>query len=140
MFLRTVTTSGSWVLATCAQPMLWGTADAHGQYNGAGRQGPLQFSDDVHFDGSHTSSECYSYAYSSICPSILGGMLQFWGSSASDSCNFADCDNDGTVNTRDFLCFLGRWSAGDLSADCDGDGSISTADSLCYLGIWAGCC
>ena len=138
MYLQDVTTSGAWVLATCAQTMLWATPDNHGHYAGGSTQGPLQFDDDTVFDGSHTSSECYSYSYSTLCPSILGAMLQFWGNTG-DECGFADCDGNGSVNTQDFLCYLGLWSSGDSAADCDGHGSINTQDFLSYLSLWSAC-
>ena len=138
-YLNAVTTSGAFVLATCAQSMLWGTPDNHGQYAGAGTQTPLEFDDDVFLDGSHTSSECYTISFTSICPSILGAMGQFWGNTEDDACGFADCDGNGSVNTQDFLCYLGLWSTVDAGADCDGNGSINTQDFLCYLGLWSQC-
>lgn len=59
---------------------------------------------------------------------------------------FADCNGDGSVNTQDFLCFLGIWSASyqsgnyDPAADCNGDNTINTQDFLCFLNLWsAGC-
>ena len=52
---------------------------------------------------------------------------------------YANCNGDGDVNTQDFLCYLGLWSAGDPAADCNGDGTVNTQDFLCYLGLWSGC-
>ena len=151
-FLREVTTSGAFVLATCAQPMLWATADNHLQYDGAGTQGPLELDDTDPFDGSHTSSECYSYSFSGICPSVLGGMGQFWGYMLTD-CDagfclqwpIPNCDSNEVLDTRDFACFLGHWARAhqsggyDSRADCDGNGSINTQDFLCFLNIFATC-
>ena len=148
-FLQAITSSGAWVLATCAQPMLWGTGDARGNPAAPGTQTALEFDDDAVIDGSHSSSECYSYSYSSLCPNILGGMGQFWGNTdeGGDPCleQFPNCDGNGVVNTQDFLCFLGKWSAAfqsgnyDAAADCDGNGSINTQDFLCFLGKFAAC-
>lgn len=147
-FLQAITSSGAWVLATCSQPMLWGTGDAGGATDLVGTQGPLQMDDDAVIDGSHSSSECYSYSYSSICPSVLGGMAQFWGNRNDvDPCleQFPNCDGNGVVNTQDFLCFLGKWSAAfqsgqyNAAADCDGNGIINTQDFLCFLGKFAAC-
>ena len=62
----------------------------------------------------------------------------------ADDC-YADCNGDGVVNTQDFLCYLGIWSASfngnyDPAADCNNDGTINTQDFLCFLGLWsAGC-
>ena len=58
---------------------------------------------------------------------------------------YADCNGDDSVNTQDFLCFLGIWSASyngsyDPDADCNNDGTVNTQDFLCFLGLWsAGC-
>jgi len=59
---------------------------------------------------------------------------------------YADYNGDGTVNTQDFLAYLGAWSAAfqsgnyDAAADCNGDGAINTQDFLCFLGLWAAGC
>ncbi len=51
-----------------------------------------------------------------------------------------DLNNDGTVNTQDFLAFLGAWSSGDPLADWNNDGIIDTRDFIAYLGDWAAGC
>jgi hypothetical protein len=52
----------------------------------------------------------------------------------------ADLNDDGVVDTLDFLAFLGAWSAGDSLADWNGDGVVNTLDFLAYLTDWvAGC-
>lgn len=56
-----------------------------------------------------------------------------------DPCDYADQNDDGVVNTQDFLVYLGAWSAGNASADCNGDGVVNTQDFLCYLGQWSAC-
>ena len=58
---------------------------------------------------------------------------------ASDPCDAADCDENGVVDTRDVLCFLNLWNAGDEAADCDENGVIDTRDVLCYLNLWNAC-
>ncbi len=56
-----------------------------------------------------------------------------------DSCS-ADFNNDGVLDTRDFLSFLTAWAAGDQLADWNHDGVINTADVIAYLNAWvAGC-
>lgn len=51
-----------------------------------------------------------------------------------------DLNNDGTVNTQDFLTFLNLWAARDPIADWNTDGTINTQDFLAYLNEWvAGC-
>lgn len=52
----------------------------------------------------------------------------------------ADWNDDGIVNTVDFLAYLGDWNAGDPGADLNGDGTLNTVDFLAYLGYWAAGC
>ena len=51
----------------------------------------------------------------------------------------ADLTGDGTVDTLDFLLFLGAWSQGDPLADWDGNGLLNTLDFLAYLNDWSAC-
>ena len=52
----------------------------------------------------------------------------------------ADFNNDGVVNTQDFIAFLNAWATGDPLADWNDDGTIDTRDFIAYLGAWsAGC-
>ena len=51
-----------------------------------------------------------------------------------------DLNEDGVVDSRDFIRFLGAWSSGDPLADWDGNDLIDTRDFLAYLTDWvAGC-
>lgn len=51
-----------------------------------------------------------------------------------------DWNEDGNVNTQDFIGYLGDWSAGDPRADVNGDGAVNTQDFLAFLNAWvAGC-
>lgn len=52
----------------------------------------------------------------------------------------ADLNGDGTVNTQDFLAFLGAWAGREPVADWNHDGRTDTLDFLAYLNDWvAGC-
>ena len=52
----------------------------------------------------------------------------------------ADFNNDGSVNTIDFIAYLNAWSAQDQSADFNSDGQINTIDFVAFLNTWvAGC-
>ncbi len=52
----------------------------------------------------------------------------------------ADFNNDGMVNTQDFLAYLNDWSAGLIYADLNGDYTIDTQDFLLFLNLWSfGC-
>ncbi len=52
----------------------------------------------------------------------------------------ADINDDGVVDTRDFIAFLNLWTASDPVADWNDDGTVDTRDFLAYLGDWvAGC-
>lgn len=131
-FMQYTTSDGS-AFATCSQPMLWGTN------TGVGSQDAEQFDDDAPLDGSHTSLECYTYAYG-LCPDPLGGMAQFWGElGGGDPCDFADCDGNGVVDTRDFSCFFNLWVPKNPAADCDGNGVVDTRDFTCFLNLWVAC-
>ena len=53
---------------------------------------------------------------------------------------YADFNDDGTVNTLDFLAYLNAFSNGDPAADCNDDGTVNTLDFLCFLNAFnAGC-
>lgn len=54
--------------------------------------------------------------------------------------NSADFNEDGAINTLDFLAFLAAYSAGDPSADYNGDGVINTLDFLAYLNDYSNPC
>jgi hypothetical protein len=138
-FGQDVTTGGAIILATCAQPMLWGDLiNDSPAVNGRGEQETEQYDDDNPLDGSHTTTECYTYSYG-LCPDPLGAMLQFWGTPGGPGC-YADFNGDGLVDTRDVLAFLNAWNANDPRSDCNGDGLIDTRDVLCFLNLWnAGC-
>ena len=52
----------------------------------------------------------------------------------------ADLNDDGLIDTRDFLVFLSKWSANDLIADWNDDGTVNTQDFIAYLNSWTmGC-
>lgn len=131
-FGQDVTTDGALVLASCAQPMLWGTSE-----NNRGTQETEQL-DDLDFDLTHTSDECYTYSFG-FCPDPLGAMVQFWGRISDPSCDHADFNNDRLIDTRDVLAFLQAWSAGDANAECDCNVGLDTRDVNCFIGIWAFC-
>ena len=50
----------------------------------------------------------------------------------ADGC-YADCDESGSLDFFDFLCFQNAFSAGDTYADCDQSGSLDFMDFLCYM-------
>ncbi len=139
IFGQDVTSSGGLVIATCAQPMLWGTGDANGASNTMrGTQVTEQLDDTNNADGFHSTAECYTYDFD-LCPEPLGAMVQFWGEEVFDPCGYADFNGDGTVNTQDFSAFLNAWILSDPSADCDGDGTINIVDFTCFLNVWNEC-
>ena len=67
---------------------------------------------------------------------------------AADGACIADWNSDGSVNTQDFLAYLGDWSANyaqdctvnDCPADIDGNGVTNTIDFIAFLGAWSGGC
>lgn len=63
----------------------------------------------------------------------------------SNDC-YADCNGDTFVDTRDFLCFLNKWTEAtgsgiyDPEADCNDDNTNNTQDVICFLNLWTGGC
>lgn len=52
----------------------------------------------------------------------------------------ADFNEDGNVNTMDFISFLNAYNLGDSSADFNEDGTLNTLDFLAFLNAYnAGC-
>lgn len=65
--------------------------------------------------------------------------VHFFQADCDDGCGLADYNNDGVIDTRDFLAYLNDWNAGSGDADCNGDGTINTQDVLCFLNLWNSC-
>ncbi len=51
-----------------------------------------------------------------------------------------DLNNDGIVNTQDFLAYLNLWTAGDPQADFNDDGVVNTLDFVVFLNEWTTGC
>ena len=52
----------------------------------------------------------------------------------------ADCNGDAALNILDFVCYQGKFQAGDPAADCDGNGMLNILDFVCFQGLFqAGC-
>ncbi len=51
-----------------------------------------------------------------------------------------DCDDSGSLDFFDFLCFQDRFATGDPRADCDGSGDLDFFDFLCFQNAFAGGC
>lgn len=52
----------------------------------------------------------------------------------------SDWNQDGVLDTLDFLVFLNDWVADDPRADFNGDGRIDTLDFLAFLNSWTNGC
>ena len=48
----------------------------------------------------------------------------------------ADCNDDGTLNILDFVCFQGEWQAQTDAGDCDGNGEYNILDFVCFQGLF----
>jgi glucose/arabinose dehydrogenase len=72
-----------------------------------------------------------------------GEVFRIVAADGSNKCPepcFADCNEDGSVNIFDFLCFQGKVTNGDISADCNGDSMLNIFDFLCMQGkVTEGC-
>ncbi|MFG0284502.1 MAG: GC-type dockerin domain-anchored protein [Phycisphaerales bacterium JB039] len=53
---------------------------------------------------------------------------------------YADCDESGSLDLFDFLCFQNQFGAGDPAADCDGSGVLDLFDFLCFQNEFAAGC
>jgi hypothetical protein len=54
-----------------------------------------------------------------------------WAMAPESGC-YADCDNTGSLDFFDFLCYTNMFNAGEPGADCDGSGGLDFFDFLCY--------
>ena len=66
----------------------------------------------------------------------------FWHA-ANDSSGpicIPDCDQSGTLNIDDFICFQTYFAIGDPAADCDASGALNIDDFICFQTFFAlGC-
>jgi len=68
-----------------------------------------------------------------------GSFVLHVGAVVPDTC-YADFNQDGSLNTLDFIAFLNAWSSKDNSADFNDDGAVNTLDVIAYLNAFtAGC-
>lgn len=66
----------------------------------------------------------------------------FWHApnDSSGSVCVPDCDQSGTLNVDDFICFQTYFAIGDPSADCDASGTLNIDDFICFQTFFAlGC-
>jgi hypothetical protein len=62
-----------------------------------------------------------------------------WHGPALGVC-YADCDDSGSADLFDFLCFQNAFAAGSPLADCDESGALDLFDFLCFQNAFdAGC-
>ncbi|MCA9278509.1 MAG: hypothetical protein H6815_07595 [Phycisphaeraceae bacterium] len=45
---------------------------------------------------------------------------------------YPDCDNNGTLNVFDYICFGNAFATAQFYADCDGNGSLNVFDYICF--------
>lgn len=45
---------------------------------------------------------------------------------------YSDCDQSGSLDIDDFICFQMLYAAGDPGADCDSSGELEVSDFLCF--------
>ncbi|MCA9279955.1 MAG: hypothetical protein H6815_12700 [Phycisphaeraceae bacterium] len=53
---------------------------------------------------------------------------------------YADCDENGTLDTFDYICFGNAYVANEPYADCDGDGDFDIFDYICFGNAYAAGC
>lgn len=65
--------------------------------------------------------------------------LRIVNTAESTDCT-ADWNEDGAVNTADFVAYLNDWANGNSRADLNEDGQVNSQDFIAFLGLWsAGC-
>ncbi|MFG0286137.1 MAG: GC-type dockerin domain-anchored protein [Phycisphaerales bacterium JB039] len=83
--------------------------------------------------------EVYVAPLSSERKSLLADVVEGAGVIRIQPCN-PDCDESGTLDIFDFLCFQNAFAAGDPYADCDKSGALDFLDFLCFQNWFtAGC-
>jgi hypothetical protein len=53
---------------------------------------------------------------------------------------YADCDENGSLNILDFVCYQFIFEQGDQRADCNEDGQLNILDFVCYQGKFESGC
>lgn len=67
-----------------------------------------------------------------IC-SLNGGVYRLRPTGAVSLCGcYADCDENGSLNVFDYICFGNAYSLNLAFADCDGNGALNIFDYICY--------
>lgn len=52
----------------------------------------------------------------------------------------ADCNQDGSLNVLDFVCFQSEWQNQTAAGDCDGNGTYDVLDFVCFQSVYAEGC
>ena len=47
-----------------------------------------------------------------------------------------DCNNDGSLNILDFVCFQSEWQSQSPLGDCDGNGAFNILDFVCFQSLF----
>jgi len=102
----------------------WHTVDCGG---GSSSGGPFELSGTIgqHDAGNPMTGGAFG---------VTGG---YWA--ASQGC-IADCNDDGTLNILDFVCFQQLFQADDPAADCNGDGLLNIIDFVCFQTLFQEAC
>ncbi|MCA9279250.1 MAG: PQQ-dependent sugar dehydrogenase [Phycisphaeraceae bacterium] len=53
---------------------------------------------------------------------------------------YADCDDSGTLNIFDYICFGNDYAANGMYADCNVDGTLNIFDYICFGNAYAAGC
>ncbi|MCA9278609.1 MAG: hypothetical protein R3B58_03430 [Phycisphaerales bacterium] len=71
----------------------------------------------------------------------LGGFQTVTGTPFTiESACYPDCDNTGTLNIFDYICFGNAYTSGEQYADCNGDGQFNVFDYICFGNAYAAGC
>jgi trimeric autotransporter adhesin len=109
------------------------------QVMGGGANGEVNALAPCDEDGAgHLPPRLWAGGEFTLAGDISSGHLAHWGS-APTPC-LADCDHSGSLDSLDYLCFVGLFGAQDPAADCDASASWDLFDFLCFVNAFnAGC-
>ena len=75
---------------------------------------------------------------------ITGGGFEltggFWAAPGQDQPCYADCNESGSLDFFDLLCFQNAFAASEPYADCDASGGYDFFDFLCFQNEFAAGC
>ncbi len=77
--------------------------------------------------------------FSTVGTNVVSERYAVFGCPAGPAC-YPDCDQSGSLDIDDFICFQTLYAIGEAAADCDGSGALDIDDFICFQTAYAiGC-